>query len=174
MGLPKMLIFKLTALESLVLLLNPPGHLRVRMTSAHQAGVLKLIFKEKSRGLWVVKKKAAQTIGRIERFAENKRDWCGIEQARENISGKGWDGLWQMKNTLDMENRKAKGTPLILRKLFHEELLTTRNSYFILLGSWIAKRAGWPQGCQLFSEPWSGIKTPMYRNEGEQELWDHS
>lgn len=70
----KMLIFKLTALESLVLLLNSPGHLRVRMTSAHQAGVLELIFKEKFRVLRVVKKKAAQAIGRIERFAENKKD----------------------------------------------------------------------------------------------------
>lgn len=47
----KMLIFKLTVLESLVLLLNSPGHLRVGMTSAHQAGILELIFKEKSRDL---------------------------------------------------------------------------------------------------------------------------
>lgn len=46
-----MLIFKLTVLESLVLLLNSPGHLRVGMTSAHQAGILELRFKEKSRGL---------------------------------------------------------------------------------------------------------------------------
>lgn len=47
----KMRIFKLTVLESLVSLLNSPGHLRVGMTSAHQAGILELIFKEKSRGL---------------------------------------------------------------------------------------------------------------------------
>lgn len=46
-----MLIFKLTVLESLVLLLNALGHLRVEMISAHQAGVLELIFKEKFRGL---------------------------------------------------------------------------------------------------------------------------
>ena len=46
----KILIFRLTVLESLVLLLNSPGHLRVGMTSAHQGDVLELIFKEKSRG----------------------------------------------------------------------------------------------------------------------------
>lgn len=48
---PAKTIFKLTVLESLVLLLNLPGHLRVGMTSAHQAGILEVIFKEKSRGL---------------------------------------------------------------------------------------------------------------------------
>lgn len=47
----KMLILKLTVPESLVLLLHSPGHLRVGMTSAHQAGIRGLIFKEKSRGL---------------------------------------------------------------------------------------------------------------------------
>lgn len=88
----KMLIFKLTVLESLVLLLNSPGHLRVGMTSAPQAGVLELIFKKKSRGLRVVKKKAAQTIGRTERFAENKRRlmWDRTSQRKQLWGGVGW------------------------------------------------------------------------------------
>lgn len=39
-----------------------------------------------------------------------------------------------MKNTLGMENRKAKGTPLILRKVFLEELLTTKEFIFYPIG----------------------------------------
>lgn len=63
----KMLIFKLTVLESLVLLLNSPGHLRVGMTSAHQAGVLELIFKEKSRGLRRSQEKGSSDNGKDRR-----------------------------------------------------------------------------------------------------------
>ena len=57
------------------------------MTSAHQADVLELIFKEKSRGL--VKKKAAQTAGRAEGFAESRKDECGLGQTRGNGSRQG-------------------------------------------------------------------------------------
>lgn len=39
-----------------------------------------------------------------------------------------------MKNTLDMGNRKPKGTPLILRKIFLEELLAAKEFMFHPMG----------------------------------------
>lgn len=85
-----MLIFKLTVLESLVLLLNSPGHLRVGMTSAHQAGVLKLIVKEKSRGLRSSQEKGSSDNWKERGICrEQKRPTCGLGQARGNSSGMG-------------------------------------------------------------------------------------
>lgn len=85
-----MLIFKLTVLESLVLLLNPPGHLRVGMTSAHQAGVLELIFKEKSRGLRSSQEKGSSDNWKERGFYENKRDQCVVWAGQKKRL---WDGV---------------------------------------------------------------------------------
>lgn len=123
-----MLIFKLTVLESVVLLLNSPGHLRVEMTSAHQAGVLELIFKKKSRGLKAVKKKAAQTIARREGFAENKRDQR-VGLGRPEKTALGWGRRWMLTDeeyhvgaeltfcpSADVGNSKAKRGAINLKK----------------------------------------------------------
>lgn len=90
-------IFKLTVLESLVLLLNLPGHLRVGMTSAHQAGILELIFKEKSRGLKTSQEKGSSDNWKGRGICKEQKGQCGIGQARRNGSG---DGLWKMEKTI--------------------------------------------------------------------------
>lgn len=88
------------------------------MTSAHQADVLELIFKEKSRGL--LKKKAAQTAGRAEGSAESRRDERGLGQTRGKGSRQGRGPLADGEHVGTEQSQKA---PSILTELFLEDVL---------------------------------------------------